>query len=72
MTRPPAEARRHLAALGLPDRDLGELPDSARRFGDGAHYRIEIPSVEGPEPFRAVVDAAKERELRVHRQAGLG
>src|SRR5215211_5146977 len=67
MTRPPAEARRHLTALGLPDRDLGELPDSARRFGDGAQYRIEIPSVEGPEPFRAVVDAAKERELRVHR-----
>src|SRR4029453_6731259 len=54
MTRPPAEARRHLTALGLPDRDLGELPNSARRFGDGAQYRIEIPSVEGPEPFRAV------------------
>jgi hypothetical protein len=66
-TGPPAEARRHLTGLGLPDRDLGELPGSARRFADGAQYRIEIPSVEGPEPFRAVVDAAKERELRVHR-----
>src|SRR5215218_578192 len=67
MTGPLAEARRRLAALGLPDRDLGELPSSARRFGDGAQYRIEIPSVEGPEPFRAVVEAASERELRVHR-----
>lgn len=66
-TGPPADARRHLTGLGLPDRDLGELPSSARRFADGAQYRIEIPSVEGPEPFRAVVDAAKERELRVHR-----
>ena len=64
---PMAEARRHLAGLGLPDRDLGELPSSARRFGDGAQYRVEIPSVEGPEPFRAVLDAAAERELRVHR-----
>jgi hypothetical protein len=64
---PMAEARRHLAGLGLPDRDLGELPSSARRFGDGAQYRVEIPSVEGPEPFRAVLDAATERELRVHR-----
>jgi hypothetical protein len=66
-TGPPADARRHLTGLGLPDRDLGELPSSARRFADGAQYRIEIPSVEGPEPFQAVVDAAKERELRVHR-----
>jgi hypothetical protein len=65
--RPMAAARQALARLGLPERDLGELPTSARRFGDGAQYRIEIPSVEGPEPFRAVVAAARERELRVHR-----
>ena len=66
-TGPPAEARRYLTGLGLPDRDLAELPSSARRFADGGQYRIEIPSVEGPEPFQAVIDAAKERELRVHR-----
>ena len=65
--RPMAEVRRYLAGLGLPDRDLGELPTSARRFRDGAQYRVEIPSVEGPEPFRAVVEAAGQRELRVHR-----
>jgi hypothetical protein len=65
--RPMAEARRYLAGLGLPDRDLGELPTSARRFADGGQYRVEIPSVEGPGPFRAVLDAARERELRVHR-----
>jgi hypothetical protein len=64
---PMAEARRHLAALGLPDRDLGELPASTRRFADGAQYRVEIPSVEGPEALAAVVEAAKQRELRVHR-----
>jgi hypothetical protein len=62
-----AAARQALARLGLPERDLGELPTSARRFADGAQYRIEIPSVEGPAPFRAVLDAARERELRVHR-----
>jgi hypothetical protein len=59
--------RRYLASLGLPVRDLGELPSSAKRFPDGAQYRIEIPSVEGPQPFRAVVEAAKEHELRIHR-----
>ena len=62
-----AEARRYLAGLGLPDRDLGELPTSGKRFADGAQYRVEIPSVEGPAPFRAVVEAAAERDLRVHR-----
>ena len=66
-TGPPADARRYLTGLGLPDRDLGELPSSAGRFGDGAQYRIEIPSVEGPEAFAAVVDAARERQLRIHR-----
>jgi len=65
--RPMAEVRRYLTGLGLPDRDLGELPASTRRFRDGAQYRVEIPSVEGPEALRAVIDAAKERELRVHR-----
>jgi hypothetical protein len=65
--RPMAATRRYLAGLGLPDRDLGELPASAKRFGDGAQYRVEIPSVEGPEPFRAVVEAAKQQQLRVHR-----
>jgi hypothetical protein len=65
--RPMAEARGWLAGLGLPDRDLGELPTSARRFADGAQYRVEIPSVEGPEPFGAVVEAAGQRGLRVHR-----
>jgi hypothetical protein len=65
--RPMAATRRYLAGLGLPDRDLGELPTSGKRFADGAQYRVEIPSVEGPGPFRAVVDAAGERQLRVHR-----
>jgi hypothetical protein len=64
---PMAEARRYLARLGLPDRDLGELPSSPGRFRDGGQFRVEIPSVEGPEPFRAVIAAAGERALRVHR-----
>jgi hypothetical protein len=62
-----AEARRYLAGLGLPDRDLGELPTSGKRFADGAQFRVEIPSVEGPDPLRAVLEAAAERDLRVHR-----
>jgi hypothetical protein len=40
---------------------------SAARFPDGAHFRIEIPSVEGPAVLRAVVDAATAAGVTVNR-----
>ena len=56
-----------LAGLGLPERDLYGLPDSAKRFPDGARYRVEIPSVEGPRVLEAVLDEAEKREVQLHR-----
>src|SRR5437764_13910421 len=53
--------------LGLPVGDLYELPTSAARFPDGAQYRVEIPSTEGPRALRAVVEAAKQYGVTVHR-----
>ncbi|WP_419997516.1 U32 family peptidase [Streptomyces boninensis] len=61
------KARQSLSALGLPERDLGELPDSGKRFADGAQFRVEIPSVEGPGPFQAVLEEAERLSVRVHR-----
>jgi hypothetical protein len=55
-----------LETLGLPAR-LGAVPDSTKRFPDGAHYRIEIPSVEGPEVCSAVLDEASARGVGLHR-----
>jgi hypothetical protein len=63
----PLAARARLRALGLPERDPGELPTSSKRFGDGAQYRIEIPSVEGPEAMGAVLTAAAEHQVPIHR-----
>jgi hypothetical protein len=40
---------------------------SAARFPDGAHFRIEIPSVEGPAVLRAVVEAADAAGVTVNR-----
>jgi hypothetical protein len=40
---------------------------SALRFPDGAHFRIEIPSVEGPQVLEAVIDAARRHDLIVNR-----
>src|SRR3954464_13060399 len=61
------ESRAFLESLGLPPGDLNELPSSAKRFPDGADYRVEIPSTEGPRCLEAVVDAAAELGVRVHR-----
>src|SRR3989442_8096769 len=59
--------RRFLASVGLPDHDLSELPDSTKRFPDGAHYRVEIPSTEGPRVFEAVLEEAERRAVPVVR-----
>jgi Peptidase family U32 len=64
---PMGATRRYLSSLGLPGRDLGALPESARRFPDGGQFRVEIPSVEGPAAFRAVLAAGREHGVRVHR-----
>jgi hypothetical protein len=40
---------------------------STARFPDGAHFRIEIPSVEGPAVFLAVVEAAVAAGVTVNR-----
>ena len=56
-----------LAGLGLPGRDLVDLPESEKRFPDGAQYRVEIPSVEGPRVLEAVLDEAEKRGVQLHR-----
>src|SRR5437762_12195039 len=61
------ETRAFLASIGLPPGDLYELPDSQLRFADGAQYRIEIPSVEGPACLEAVLEEADRLDVRVHR-----
>jgi len=60
-------ARDVLRSMGLPPGDLHALPDSAKRFADGAQYRVEIPSTEGPESLRAVLEEAGRLSVPVHR-----
>lgn len=59
--------RDFLQSLGLPPGDLHDLPASGKRFPDGAQYRVEIPSVEGPRAMEAVLEEAEARRVRVHR-----
>lgn len=60
-------AKQLLRDLNLPDGDRYDLPTSLARFVDGGHYRIEIPSVEGPAAMAAVIEAAQQAGVRIHR-----
>ena len=60
-------SRRFLESLGLPAGDAQDLPDSPKRFPDGAHYRIEIPSVEGPAALQAVIEEAERQKVTIQR-----
>jgi Peptidase family U32 len=59
--------RAFLEQLGLPSQDAYGLPTSSKRFPDGAQYRFEIPSVEGPRCLKAVVEEAQKYRLTIHR-----
>ena len=59
--------RAFLESIGLPRGDLHRLPDSEKRFPDGAQYRVEIPSTEGPRCLEAVLEEAERLDVLVHR-----
>jgi hypothetical protein len=59
------KADTYLESIGLAARPAPAPSDQL--FPDGAHFRIEIPSVEGPEVLRAVLDEAAERNVVVNR-----
>ncbi len=56
-----AALQRHFAT------PVDEVRASDQRFPDGAHFRIEIPSVENPAALRAVVEEARAHKTPIHR-----
>jgi hypothetical protein len=56
-----------LTRIGLPQEDPGSPPRSPHRFADGASYRFEIPSTEGPACLRAALDIADELDVPIRR-----
>ncbi|MBA8825768.1 hypothetical protein FHX42_003134 [Saccharopolyspora lacisalsi] len=61
------QTRDFLSSQGLPATESGEAPTSTKRFPDGAQYRVEIPSVEGPEVLRGVFEQARTHDVTIHR-----
>lgn len=61
------QTRDFLAKLGLPAGDAYDLPDSTKRFDDGARYRFEVPGIQGPSAMRALLDALTEFDQPIQR-----
>ena len=61
------ETERGLVNAGIPCSETHEGRPSEKLFPDGANFRIEIPSVEGPNPLKAVMQEANKRKVPVHR-----
>lgn len=59
--------RAYMEKRGIPGRDAHDLPTSAKRFPDGAQYRIEIAGVERASTMEALIDEAHRRGVTVHR-----
>ncbi|HZG16234.1 MAG TPA: U32 family peptidase [Candidatus Bathyarchaeia archaeon] len=59
--------REAIQSLGFPADDCHDLPSSTKTFPDGAQYRVEIPSVEGPASFAAVLEACNAYDVSIHR-----
>ncbi|MCY3834309.1 MAG: U32 family peptidase [Chloroflexi bacterium] len=61
------KVRDFLRSQGYPPGELHDLPTSQKRFPDGAQYRIEIPSTEGPRALAAVLEEAERYGVVIHR-----
>ena len=61
------KTRQFLEGQNLPAGDFYDLPSSEKRFPDGAQYRVEIPSVEGPRALAEVLSAAQDYGVKIHR-----
>lgn len=59
--------RAFLKSLGLPEGDMYSLPDSKKRFPDGAQYRFEVPGIQGPKAMKALLEELDKNDFYIHR-----
>lgn len=61
------EIRKFMDDMGIPGRDLYEIPDSPQLFPDGAHCRTEIAGIERLTTLQAMINEMKSLDFVVHR-----
>ncbi len=59
--------RSYLEKLGLPGSDVWDLPTSEETFPDGAHYRIEVPTINTADAAAGLVKRAEELGIQINR-----
>jgi hypothetical protein len=61
------ETREYLKKLGLPSRDLEDLPTSKARYADEGAYRIEVPTVNTAEAVGTLLETAEKNGITINR-----
>lgn len=61
------ETRNFLKKIGLPGGDAYHLPTSTKRFADGAHYRFEVPGIQGPKAMESLLLELDKYKVPIHR-----
>ncbi|MBS3792123.1 MAG: hypothetical protein V5A79_01865 [Candidatus Bipolaricaulota bacterium] len=57
---------RAIEELGVPSRDLYDLPTSPQSFPDGSDYRMEISGIDSLKEMEALVDEKEKRNVPIH------
>ena len=60
------DTRNFLNKIGINKVD-DNLPDSGKRFPDGAQYRFEVPGIQKPGALEGLVESLDKYEVMVHR-----
>ncbi len=61
------KTRDFMEKLGLPKGDLDGLPDSKLTFADGAHYRIEVPTINTSAAMESLLVRAEQLGVTINR-----
>ncbi len=61
------DTRLFLQGIGLPSGDAYDLPNSTKRFSDGAQYRFEVPGIQGPGAMKALLSELDTNGQVIHR-----
>ncbi|MDR1800535.1 MAG: peptidase [Lachnospiraceae bacterium] len=61
------QTKTFLKNIGLPEGDLYALPESEKRFPDGAQYRFEVPGIQNPGTMKTLLEELERYEIAIHR-----
>lgn len=61
------ETRKYVKSLGLPEGDLNDLPTSPLTFPDGAHFRIEVPTINSSAAVAALLETSDKLGITINR-----